>query len=427
MYDLNTNTFQDTWGNELIATKIGYKPTKVNLKVGNYEFNSLKINLGLRCNFNCEYCSQVELRHNSKHTTTIKDLYYFIDHLDDWLKGIPKRIEMWGGETLLYINYLKILIPFLREKFPNIELEIKTNGSLLTKEIVDFLIKYNVILCISYDTYGQSHRGIDILKNNKVVEAISYALDNIKNISGSYVPGCYFHVTYNKEVADPAKAIAYLSKIFGRSVPVNTQMISGQGGGIDHNMDNSLLETFYKKLIKNILFDKESPYNQEKDLNQLFRGFNYQIPLDKTELFCNIKKPNYLFGNIKGDVYSCTANMAGNYYLGSVYDPDNVKAANWYDFHKRVACMNCPVATKCRGACPAAQGNAFVSTCYPQFYRGLAFLFCLIYKQFDLLLVRIEGITARPKYELIESKQGSVKYLDHMDLPIQSWEELNSL
>ncbi|BBI61648.1 hypothetical protein HSBAA_29540 [Vreelandella sulfidaeris] len=43
----------------------------------------------------------------------------FLDGLNDWLVGQPQRIEFWGGEPLVYWKKLKLLVPALRERFPD--------------------------------------------------------------------------------------------------------------------------------------------------------------------------------------------------------------------------------------------------------------------------------------------------------------------
>ena len=61
---------------------------------------TLKIQLGLRCNYTCSYCSQAS-HLGSETVTKTSEADTFLDGLDGWLRGAPSRIEFWGGEPFL--------------------------------------------------------------------------------------------------------------------------------------------------------------------------------------------------------------------------------------------------------------------------------------------------------------------------------------
>jgi uncharacterized protein len=110
----------------------------------------LKIQLGLSCNYSCDYCSQKFVERMPE--TSKKDIDAFLEKLNalefDEQKGL--RIEYWGGEPLVYWKTLKPLAEAINDKFSNWvnkpQLSIITNGSILTDEIIDAnLFKRNVI------------------------------------------------------------------------------------------------------------------------------------------------------------------------------------------------------------------------------------------------------------------------------------------
>ena len=90
---------------------------------------TLKIQLGLRCNYSCSYCNQAS-HVGSEAVTKTSEADVFLAGLGRWLTGAPKRIEFWGGEPFLYFAKLKRLVPDLHARFPEAELIIVTNGSL---------------------------------------------------------------------------------------------------------------------------------------------------------------------------------------------------------------------------------------------------------------------------------------------------------
>ena len=68
--------------------------------LGKSNIETLKIQLGLSCNYSCEYCSQRFVPHVDD--SNMKFVDKFIDNMDSWLKEEPKEIEFWGGEPFAY-------------------------------------------------------------------------------------------------------------------------------------------------------------------------------------------------------------------------------------------------------------------------------------------------------------------------------------
>ena len=67
----------------------------------------LKIQLGLKCNYSCEYCSQASFVPEST-VTGDDDLEEFMAKLDDRLDlQYCSLVEVWGGEPLLYWKKIK--------------------------------------------------------------------------------------------------------------------------------------------------------------------------------------------------------------------------------------------------------------------------------------------------------------------------------
>jgi len=96
--------------------------------VGKDQPRILKIQLGLGCNYSCSYCSQGGQKAENTGTADARD---FLVNLDKWLTEAPEKIEFWGGEPFLYWHKIKVLVPALRERFPDARLSIVSNGSLL--------------------------------------------------------------------------------------------------------------------------------------------------------------------------------------------------------------------------------------------------------------------------------------------------------
>jgi uncharacterized protein len=120
----------------------------------------LKIQLGLSCNYACSYCNQSSQLPDMSASRTA-DAGSFLMDLDQWLVGSPSAIELWGGEPFLYFRKMQILVPELDRRFPEAEISIVTNGSLLTQEMLDFIAEFDLRITLSHDGPAQAIRGLD--------------------------------------------------------------------------------------------------------------------------------------------------------------------------------------------------------------------------------------------------------------------------
>lgn len=99
--------------------------------------------LGLECNFRCRYCFEGEQKgRKSMDDSTADRLIEFIKEQFTPAKN-RLRLEIYGGEPLLYkgrIIYLaQRLKPFVEESGGEFVIDLVSNGSLLTEQVVDEL------------------------------------------------------------------------------------------------------------------------------------------------------------------------------------------------------------------------------------------------------------------------------------------------
>jgi uncharacterized protein len=149
-------------------------PAKINH--GKKNLKTVKIQMGLSCNFECDYCSQRFVPHAD--ATNSEDVQPFVDNMSQWFEGgddglgLNVKVEFWGGEPLVYWKTLKPLAEAIIKKYPNIMPSIITNGSLLDEEKNQWLEENNFNLAISHDGPGQYVRGPDPLEDPKSKQAI---------------------------------------------------------------------------------------------------------------------------------------------------------------------------------------------------------------------------------------------------------------
>lgn len=157
--------------------------------------NSLILQVTQSCNFKCRYCAYAkegDINHNIGRNHSQKNMSWDIakqsvDFLwehskDEW--GIS--ISFYGGEPLLNFDLIKKIVDYSKKKFETKSLKfvMTTNGSVITDEIIDFLVKNDVVLTFSLDGPEYLHnRHRKFLDNGNDTFAIVW--NNIEKIKAN--------------------------------------------------------------------------------------------------------------------------------------------------------------------------------------------------------------------------------------------------
>jgi len=138
----------------------------------------LTIATTLGCNFSCPYCFEDKNKNGDSLTEhVINSIQTYILH-----KKIKRlNITWFGGEPFLNFNAIKRLSEFLLENKINFSSIAITNGSILTKSIVEKLDKYHVnSLQITLDGYKDTHNRTRSFKNGK--DSFDLIISNIDRV-----------------------------------------------------------------------------------------------------------------------------------------------------------------------------------------------------------------------------------------------------
>lgn len=111
------------------------------------------------CNFRCKYCiysntDGQKQRQHSKAKMTFETAKKAVDFLADHsIDSEQVDIGFYGGEPLLMFDLVKRVVEYAVQRFEGktLTFSMTSNASLLTKEIVSFLAKYEIPLMISLD------------------------------------------------------------------------------------------------------------------------------------------------------------------------------------------------------------------------------------------------------------------------------------
>jgi len=167
------------------------------------------------CNLNCVYCSISEGL-NSKKQDFVVEKDYLISELDQLVSFIDEPVEVHigvQGEPFLYAD-MELLISDL-EKMKNVHtISVDTNGTLLTKEMIDGLAKNNKLqINFSLDavdeTVAKEMSGVKNYNVGHVKEMIKYASDKVNVVVAPvFVDG------YNNEEME--KIIEFVKSLPGK-------------------------------------------------------------------------------------------------------------------------------------------------------------------------------------------------------------------
>jgi len=157
------------------------------------------------CNLDCGFCD--EKRKNSRKEYTSKELINTI------LKLNNKVISFTGGEPLLYSDFLKDILPQLREM--GFIAYLETNGTLKNKllEIIDFLDIISMDIKLPSSTglrgYWKAHESFlkEAVRKKVFVKAV---------------------ITDNTTISDIKRAVSVIEKV-GRHIPFVLQPVTVDG------------------------------------------------------------------------------------------------------------------------------------------------------------------------------------------------------
>jgi len=252
----------------------------------NKEIQKLKIALTPKCTLRCTHC------HIDHTINQILDERYIYKAIDFFLStpGKFKRLELYGGEPLLCVEFLKKIVRYTKEKTKiknkRISISIATNLTILNQEIIDFLKDNEINISISFYGSKNSHNYNRIFQNG--MGSYDIVLNNVKKII-RYINSDYLVCLYciDKKFApniysDFKKIINYGFKI------INIEIVHGCNWTLK---DYGILKRELNKVCKHIYSNIAS---KEKIILESFIDF-VRDKCDSLNLLCPFYKDLELY------------------------------------------------------------------------------------------------------------------------------------
>ena len=335
----------------------------------------VKIQMGLSCNYSCDYCSQKFVERPKE--TNAKDIENFMELFNnlefDEQQGL--KVEFWGGEPFVYWKTMKPLAEAIADRFESWQkkpvFSVITNGSLLTEEICAWLYSMNFGVAISHDGPGQHVRGpdpfddpkkreivLDLYQILRPLDRISFnSMLNSKNISRKEIYDWFVEFTNDPSV------------------------ILGEGAFVDA-YDADGLENSMKTKAEHFAFRQRAfgeIYASNGDIGftgilQKVDDFTEAVLTHKSAEFlgqkCGMDDESIIAFDLKGNVITCQNVSAleigknGESHLGgNLADLNSVEIKTSTHWSNRKECGGCPVLHICKGACMFLDGEYWTASC----------------------------------------------------------------
>lgn len=222
-------------------------------------------------------------------------------------------ISFFGGEPMLNFDLIKKAVFYASETEKNISYSITSNGSLMTPDIVNFLVKYNINLTISLDGPEEINDAYRLYPNSK--GTFKKVVKNINYIKKNFPDYFYTQVSINavlqSEEGFPLEKIQFLNSLTplftlsplveeNRYFNYSCSFIKGflshyEKAHIDNKKDRTNIPY---SLIKNKIHELFLQIHGRK--KRSFTELNSYLPIGQ----CNMGTSK-IFVDPEGTIYSC--------------------------------------------------------------------------------------------------------------------------
>ena len=323
----------------------------------------LRIFVGQNCNYRCAFCTQYESKFSS---AVVKK-----DGVDQFFKMLDAagveldekcRIELWGGEPLIYQKTLKFLIPELRRRYPKATIWTISNGSLMREEILDFFIKYRVSLTFSHDAQAYFLRGKDPLDDPKMLDMWREVVRCYKEAGFSF--------GINTVISQYNCDLKKIEEFFAEKLPGVSYGFEGVVNALTNNaiqfctFDAEHAQILHDSVVDALLNGKKS-LTFDALLSRFERMIRRLIWNTSNMVFrgrCDAGGNNTLAVDLHGNVLSCHNVVSENWFIGHLNDFDSIKP-RFYHWLDRDNCSLCPFLIGCQGNCPRNNNQSHNAAC----------------------------------------------------------------
>ena len=255
----------------------------------NEHLDQVTLQVTQNCNLRCSYCAYSGKYNNRVHTkkkmsyeTACKAIDYLVKHSRNSKKCI---VAFYGGEPLLEIDLIKKVVDYTETNCEGKEITymLTTNATLLSDDIVDYLVEKNFIIMISIDGPKNIHDSNRCFRNGKGSHDI--VMNNLSRIKSRY-PEFYRNCSTNT-VISPEQDFMCVENFLVKddvmkSLLTRLSLISDTGTNDQFHYEDTLLIEQRKEVLKHMLYmlgeldEKTEPLfgDFENDINRKYSALH---------------------------------------------------------------------------------------------------------------------------------------------------------
>lgn len=362
----------------------------------------LKLQLGLKCNYACQYCSQAHQPHDIDGHP--EDVAPFMQKLEGWFaggddgQGAGVKIEFWGGEPFVYWKLLKPLGEAVKSRYPNAQLSIVTNGSLFDDEKLSWVEALDIGIGLSHDGPAQTYRGPDPLEDPGSLAQIKRWVSRRMAID---------RMSFNTVLHRHNQSLKAVRRFFADKLDLPLQvivlateevMLPYDQGGMSLALHGSDHVRYLHQVFWELATGSAMAVGTMRDkVDEFLKSQAQERPLSSLGQKCGMDRDDSIAVDMKGNVTTCQNMSASTHHkVGHIDQFDDIRLNTAYHFSTRSECPRCPVVQLCKGACLFLENEYWEAACDNSFTHNLAVLAAALYYQTQgLILTKIEAESIR--------------------------------
>lgn len=199
------------------------------------KLSGITLQITQNCNLRCSYCIYSEMKNKKQRSHSTKKMSFemakkTVDFLlEHSIDNDSVSVGFYGGEPLLEFDLIKKVVRYAKKIFigKKITFNMTTNATLLSDEIIDFIVKHNFHIVLSLDGPKEiNDKSRRFATNGK--GTFDIIIKNLKKILYKYPDFCH-HININM-VISPQRNINQLNQLFKdneclHGIQVTTAMI----------------------------------------------------------------------------------------------------------------------------------------------------------------------------------------------------------
>ncbi|EHM1384075.1 SPASM domain-containing protein [Salmonella enterica] len=324
----------------------------------------LRIQLGQRCNMACSYCLQEPLGDKLDNDwNSAMEMAKFLHDLQMTLDFSDlERIELWGGEPLLYWRKIQTILAELDNE--KVTWSMVTNGTKLRCHHVGEIrnTKGNWNIAISHD--GLGHQALRGKEDPFKIEGSKRAIDLLLSPNPD---GCNISVSVNSMISENNWDVHANLKFFHSIHPtlmVNFELLSAyDDSSMSHVLDKNLnkhMESLDKVIrsCHNAQLKSEKAPMANNSLVHFSFGFYPLLQAFKVKNLqpdhygCGVDNDQVLSVDLDGNLLPCQNTSAADFGFGKLETIDVSEMNDKVQLTNTSPCESCPVVRLCKRGCP---------------------------------------------------------------------------